>query len=38
LAVDELTEIADRGYYSGPEIKACDDAKKNLSSKDTNVR
>lgn len=27
LAVDELTAVADRGYYSGTEIKACEDAK-----------
>ena len=27
MAVDKLTEIAERGYYSGPEIKACDDTK-----------
>ena len=26
LGVDELEAIADRGYYSGEEIKACDDA------------
>jgi len=26
LAVDELTVVADRGYYSGEEIKACEDA------------
>ncbi|MEO1205519.1 MAG: IS1182 family transposase [Pseudomonadota bacterium] len=26
LGVDELEAVADRGYYSGEEIKACDDA------------
>jgi len=26
LAVDELTVVADRGYYSGKEIKVCDEA------------
>jgi transposase len=26
LGTDKLTAIADRGYYSGEEIKACDDA------------
>jgi len=26
LATDELSVVADRGYYSGEEIKACDDA------------
>jgi len=26
LAVDKLTAVADRGYYSGPEIKACEEA------------
>ena len=26
LGTDELTAIADRGYYSGEQIKACDDA------------
>jgi len=26
LAVDELTAVADRGYYSGTEIKDCEDA------------
>ena len=26
IATDELSVVADRGYYSGEEIKACDDA------------
>ena len=26
LGVDKLEAVADRGYYSGEEIKACDDA------------
>jgi hypothetical protein len=26
LGTEKLTAIADRGYYSGEEIKACDDA------------
>ncbi len=30
IATDELSVVADRGYYSGEEIKACDDDKINV--------